>query len=69
MEVEVENTFHAPLPHAGELIWGWEVPIYLFLQVVFSFHYYSNENLFELVPTKKQIENSAHRRTPITKLL
>ncbi len=31
MEVEVENTFHAPLPHAGEFIWGWEVPMYLFL--------------------------------------
>ncbi len=31
MEIEVENTFHAPLPHAGELIWGWEIPIYLFL--------------------------------------
>jgi len=30
MEIEVTNTFHAPLPH-GELIWGWEIPIYLFI--------------------------------------
>ena len=31
MEVEVTNTFHAPLFPADELIWGWEVPMYLFL--------------------------------------
>lgn len=31
MEIEVENTFHAPLAHVGEPIWGWEIPIYLFL--------------------------------------
>lgn len=31
MEVEVTNTFHAPLFPADELIWGWEIPMYLFL--------------------------------------
>jgi protein NrfD len=31
MEIEVENTFHAPLSHVSELIWGWEIPLYLFL--------------------------------------
>jgi protein NrfD len=31
MPIEVENTFHAPIGHIGEMIWGWEIPVYLFI--------------------------------------
>ena len=49
MEIEVENTFHAPLPH-GEFIWGWEIPLYLFLgglvagMMILSGYYYLKGN-------------------------